>query len=159
VLAAATIVQGRYWISGVESQPYHNEVMTILGVWAIVIGLFQFLAANRTVKTYLEYAWAATDALLLTFVLLKVPEDLGPLVIGYPMVVVASGMFFNVRVVVCSTILSCLGYLGLWRWHPTEPYLPHYGVIFMVTLGILGAVTAAQVRRVRVLNQYYESRQ
>jgi len=159
LLGAASIVQGRYLISGVESQPYHNEVMTIFGVWAIVIGLFQFLANNQKVKSSLEYAWTATDAFLLTFVLLKVPEDLGPLVIGYPMVVVASGMFFNVRIVVCSTIFNCVGYLGLWLWHPTEPSLPHYGVIFIVTLGILGAVTAAQVRRVRVLNQYYESRQ
>lgn len=158
VLAAASIVQARYWISGVESQPYHNEVMTILGVWAIVIGLFQYLAINAKMKSNLEYAWVGADAILLTCVLLKVPDDLGPLVIGYPMVVVASGMFFNVRVVVCSTLLSSLGYLALWLWHPSEPILPHYGVIFIATLGILGAVTAAQVRRVRVLNQYYESR-
>ncbi|MBD3674658.1 MAG: serine/threonine protein kinase [Planctomycetaceae bacterium] len=158
VFAVASIVQGRYWISGVESQPYHYEVMTILGVWAFVIGLFQYLASHSKLRYYLEYAWVAADSLLLTFVLLKVPEDLGPLVIGFPMVVVASGMFFNVRVVVCSTFFSCLGYVGLWLWHPTEPLLPHYGIIFLVTLGILGAVTAAQVRRVRVLNQYYESR-
>jgi len=160
VLAVATIVQCRYWISGVESQLYHLEVMTILGVWAVIVGLFQYLTTNPQIKPYLEYAWVAADSLLLTFVLFKVPHQLGPLVIGYPMVVVASGMFFHVPVVVCATLLSCLGYLTLWLWHPGQPFLvePHYGLIFMVTLAILGIVTAAQVRRVRVLNQYYESR-
>jgi serine/threonine-protein kinase len=131
--------------------------MVILGVWTVVIGLFQFLTLNRRIKPYLEYAWAATDAMLMTFVLLRVPEDLGPLVIGYPMIVASSGMFFNVRVVVCSSIFSCLGYICLWIYHPTEPIEAHYGVIYLIVLVLLGMITAHQVRRVRVLSQYYEA--
>lgn len=157
VLAAMGILQLRATIFGVEDRPYHYEVMAIFGVWAVVIGLFQFLTLNKRIKPYLEYAWAATDAMLMTFVLLQVPKDLGPLVVGYPMIVASSGMFFNVRVVVCSSIFSCLGYICLWTYHPTEPIEAHYGVIYLIVLALLGIITAHQVRRVRVLNQYYEA--
>lgn len=158
VLAATSIIQLRAMFFEVVDRPYHYEVMSVFGIWAIVIGLFQFLTLNRRIKPYLEYAWAATDAMLMTFVLLKVPGDLGPLVIGYPMIVASSGMFFNVRLVVCSSIFSCLGYICLWIWHPGEHLIEaHYHIIYLIVLVLLGVITAHQVRRVRVLSQYYEA--
>lgn len=158
VLAATSIIQTRATFFEVVDLPYHYEVLTVFAVWAVVIGLFQFLTLNKRIKPYLEYAWAATDAMLMTFVLLKVPGDLGPLVIGYPMIVASSGMFFNVRVVVCSAIFSCLGYICLWIWNPGEHLIEaHYRIIYLIVLVLLGVITAHQVRRVRVLSQYYEA--
>jgi serine/threonine-protein kinase len=159
ITAAASIFQIRYLFAGVEDVSHHIEVMTLLGLWSAVIVVFQFLTRHPRVADSLEHAWSASDTLMLTILLLNAQETgdhLGPLLVGYPMIIVSSGMFFNVRVVVSCTMFCLLGYLSLWLYHPLEPDVPLYGFIFMAVLSILGFVTAYQVHRAKVLSRFYD---
>lgn len=145
--------------AGVEDVSHHIEVMTLLGLWSAVIVVFQFLTRHPRVADSLEHAWSASDTLMLTILLLNAQETgdhLGPLLVGYPMIIVSSGMFFNVRVVVSCTMFCLLGYLSLWLYHPLEPEVPLYGFIFLAVLSILGFVTAYQVHRAKVLSRFFD---
>ncbi|HUG17438.1 MAG TPA: serine/threonine-protein kinase [Planctomycetaceae bacterium] len=163
VVAAASIFQIRYLFAGVSDVGHHIQVMTLLGLWSAVIILFQFLTRRLSrrprVADSLEHAWSASDAFMLTILLLNAQntgDRLGPLLVGYPMIIVSSGMFFNVRVVVSCTMFCLIGYLSLWLYHPLEPEVPLYGFIFLAVLSILGFVTAYQVHRAKVLSRFYD---
>ncbi len=85
-----------------------------------------------------------------------------PLVIGYPLVIAASGLWFRVRFVFFITVLSLLSYgVVVWDFYFWHPQLQaHFDadvnrhVIFAVALVVLGLVVAYLVQRVRVLSSY-----
>ncbi len=84
---------------------------------------------------------------------------IGPLLIGYPTLVAASGLFFRVRLVLFMAAISVLSYLVLLQGAPQEATPVHYPVIFSGLLLVLGWIVAYQVHRVRALSRYYEHRQ
>ena len=84
------------------------------------------------------------------------------LVIAYPLLIAASGLWFRVRLVWLTTGLAVAGYAALVprlaalarpRSHPR-----HYPNIFLACLLITGFVVARQVKRIWALSTYYESR-
>ncbi len=105
--------------------------------------------------------WSGIDAIVLTLLLRLTDSQTSPLLIGFPFLVAASGLWFQVRPVWVTTAVLEAAYLLLvldsYHNHgkTTET---HYHVIFMVALAVLGFIVAYQVQRVRVLSQYYEHR-
>ena len=105
-----------------------------------------------------RFTWAAADVFLFTTLLAVAARPHGPLLIGYPMLVAASGLFFRVRLVWFTTLVSLIAYAALLRLRPEESTPRHYPVIFAAVLAVLGTVVAYQVYRLRVLSRYFESR-
>ena len=157
LMLAAVILQSHFFFFG-ESLAYHIRVMSVIGVWLAMIFVSQFLRRFEPLASYLEYAFVTMDAFVLSVLLYVIEGELGPLVIGFPFVVVASGMFFSVRVVVWCTWCACAAYTLLLLMHPVEPTEPLYSTIFVFMLALLGLITAFQVHRVRVLSRFYEKR-
>jgi serine/threonine-protein kinase len=99
---------------------------------------------------------------LLTAVLAQNSVAPGPILVGYPLLIVASGLFFRVRLVWFMTLSCVVGYavlLGVRRQQfadalPGEPPW-QYPIIFAASLAVMGTVVAYQVFRVRVLSRYY----
>jgi serine/threonine-protein kinase len=110
---------------------------------------------------WVPFAWSSVDVLLLTALLYLTGSQASPLVVGYPFLVAASGLWFRVRLVWFTTAVAAAVYailvVTMHREGRTLP-LPHYHVIFLVALAVLGFVTAYQVQRIRVLSRYYEHR-
>jgi serine/threonine-protein kinase len=85
------------------------------------------------------------------------------LVIGYPLVIVASGLWFRVRFVWFMTVLSLLSYgvlvVDFYSWRPELHENMYAGfdrhVIFAAGLIVLGAITSYLVQRVRMLSSFY----
>jgi serine/threonine-protein kinase len=77
--------------------------------------------------------------------------------IGYPLLIAASGMFFQVRLVAFTAILSLASY-GMLQWFRHEDGPAHYPLIFAAALAVLGFIVGYQVYRVRVLTRYYQRR-
>jgi serine/threonine-protein kinase len=111
-----------------------------------------------------RYAWGTLDTLALLNVLLVGNGAASPLVVGYPLVIVASGLWFRVRFVWFVTVLSLLSYGVLvfdFYWRRTaELRVPPYAagdrhVIFAVALVLLGLIVAYLVERVRILSSFY----
>jgi serine/threonine-protein kinase len=91
------------------------------------------------------------------------------LLVGYPLMIAASGLWFQTRLVWFTTGLSILCYLVLyidWRINhinslldSPEPATWPYPNIFVACLALTGFVVARQVKRILALGQYYEHRQ
>ncbi len=156
LLCTALIVQVKYMVSG-DDLPLHLRVMGVLGVWLLLSCVFQAMLDGGAASLG-RYAWAATNVLLLTVILYLSYPPLGPLLIGYPPLVAASGLWFHVRLVVLTTLLSLVSYAGLLCLHPEEyqSQPSHYPLIFGAVLTVLGFIVAYQIRRLRVLSRYFE---
>ena len=155
ILAAATmIVEGQHILSH-QHWTYHIEIKLTFAVWAILSLVFQWLLRRETTAGLARLAWAVTDPVLLLIVLLRA-EDIGPILVGYPVLVAASGLWFSVRLVAISTIGCIVSYVVLLaiRHDPTEQ--PHYPLIFIVAIAVIGLIVAYQVYRVRTLSRYFE---
>lgn len=145
----------------------HFWVQTVLGLWALLTVLFQQLQRRGWRSDASRGAWICGDMACLTM-LLWIMDDLDtPLLIGYPLMVAASGLWFRERVVWLTTGLAAAGYAALfglaglgWRGGPvwaTPDALP-YANIFVACLALTGYVVARIVTRIKAVGRYYEIR-
>jgi serine/threonine-protein kinase len=159
------LVQVIYAIHPHREVDYHLQISGVLVVWMMACGALQWLM-NREVGTasgalrggWSHYFWSAVDALFLTALLSVVEPPLGPFLGGFLVLVCSSGLFFQTRLVVFTTVIAMLAYSGLLVLRPEEAPPPHYALLFLVTLAIAGLVVGYQVWRMRVLRDYYEER-
>ena len=89
---------------------FHRSVSLIVALWIIASIACQQLLASRRWSFPARYAWGTLDSLALLTVLLVGNGAASPLVVGYPLVIVASGLWFRVRFVWFVTVLSLLSY-------------------------------------------------
>lgn len=164
-LSAATAASG-------SSLVYHAMAhdITAANQWWIVGSLAAWAAASVGFQTLVNLgthliptrmAWLAVDVVLLTFTLILSRAFGGPLVVAYPVLVVGSGLWFQVRYVVLTTCLSMTVYLGMMAaafFGPGGLEKPHWHVVFLAALAVLGLMVCYQVQRVRALSRYYENR-
>jgi len=163
LLAAFLIVQTRHmynlWTASEDfDTAYYLRIISVLGTWAVVSFGFQTLLERERTANIARFGWAAADCILLTTALCLAEPPLGPLLIGFPLLVAASGLFFRVRLVLFTTGVSVAAFAVLMAMRPGEADPPHYPVIFGATLAVIGFVVAHQVYRVRALSRYYERR-
>jgi serine/threonine-protein kinase len=105
-----------------------------------------------------RYLWAAADTYLLTVMLYVADNPLGPLLVGYPLLIVASGLFFRVRLVTFMTV-ACLIAYGTLVFVGRDPVVKsQYTLLYAAALAVIGFVCGYQTYRVRVLSGYFEGR-
>jgi len=146
---------------------FFENMLIILGVWAATAVGFQQLLKVPHWSLPACFIWGALDSALLFTVLFLANGVASALVMVYPLLIVASGLWFRVRFVWFMCGLSLVSYGA----HVLDFYLrrvqdPHdlggvldlrwdRHLIFAVALlGISGGV-AYLVHRVRVLSSYY----
>jgi serine/threonine-protein kinase len=102
----------------------------------------------------IRMTWIAIDVTLLTAILRILGAANSSLVIGFTMLIAASGLWHRVRLVWISTGLSMIGYSLL----AVDAYLRniryddnHHPDIVLAGLAVTGLVIAQQVRRIRAL--------
>jgi eukaryotic-like serine/threonine-protein kinase len=157
-----TLIQVNYFVAGnIELWP-HLIVTALLLAWSGVSYLCQKLLNTGRWDEDVPFAWAASDMLVWTVVLIvsgRAPH--GPLVVGYACLIAAAGLWFRVRLVWFVTALSLLSYvvvIAVYLMTGGEIDEPHHQMIFAVALIVLGGVVSYQVNRVRALSRYYERR-
>jgi hypothetical protein len=130
--------------------------MTLLFIaWALASVGFQTLLERPRRAALGRFAWAATDVSLLTIALYLTGPPLDGLLIGYPVLVVAAGLFFRVRLVMFMLAACLTGYGVLIYAIPSlriPIYTPIYYALGMTALGLM---VGYQVYRIRVLSRYY----
>jgi len=160
----------------------HYTIQAVLGLWACSAILFQTMMRRGARSNRVRVLWSAADIIFLT-IELKLFEEvqqavLGSgtvvrfettLLVGYPLLIAASGLWWRVRLVWITTVLATLAYVWLFidaalvrrGGHLAlvpSPDLQHPD-IFVAGLLLTGYVVARQVRRILLLSQYYEHRQ
>ena len=98
-----------YWVGTVDTA-FHEKVSLVMALWIVASIVCQRLLESRRWSFPARYAWGTLDSLALLTVLLLANGAASPLVVGYPLVIVASGLWFRVRFVWFITILSLLSY-------------------------------------------------
>jgi serine/threonine-protein kinase len=155
-----------YYVLHRLEDTFHYSVTVVLAIWIALSFAFQRLMRHEKWQVAMPTAWAFVDAAALLSVLLLGDGRISPLMIGYPLLIVASGLWFRVRLVGLMTVLSLLSYAVLVvdyyavrTWLKVEPPLDSDDhVYFVVGLIAMGAAVAYQVQRVRALSRFYERR-
>jgi serine/threonine-protein kinase len=154
MFAALLVTQAEHIISD-RDWNYHWKIKLAIVAWALLALVFQWFVRREKTAEVGRLGWAVTDPMFLLYVLMQA-EQIETILVGYPVIIVASGLWFRERLVTVSTI-SCIvsyGVLLAVRREPIE--LVHYPVIFMTALAVIGAVVAFQVQRMRMLSRYFE---
>ena len=135
----------------------------VVAVWIVVSIVCQRLLESRRWSFPARYVWGTFDSLALLTILLLADGVASSLVVGYPLIIVASGLWFRVRFVWFITLLSLLSYgvlvIDFYYRRPELQQLIYAGidrhVIFAVALVVLGSVVSYLVQRVRILSSFY----
>lgn len=159
-ICGAIIQAHHYLIQNLEPAS-HNRAIAVVVTWAVASVMFQSVLRRERWADTVRYAWAAADVILFT-ILVQINDGLTTsLVAGYFLIVVASGLWFRERLVWFTTATAVVAYgalvlnAGLFRSTLESPYRH---VIFVTTLAVSGIITGYQVKRVRALSMYYETR-
>src|SRR5262249_19273998 len=134
--------------------------------WALASFALQAIARRERGSDPVRATWAAADVAFLTLILWLFDTSGGStvgssMIVGYPAVVAASGLWSRVGLVWLATALAEAGYgpplLEAWPrgvlWQNA-----HYPNIVMAAIALTGFVVARQVGRLLALNSYYEHR-
>ena len=158
---ALVIGQLKFAMSANKDLTYHIQVSSVMLAWIVVSVLCGFFASSKKLETIVATFWLCADAVFLTFLISIMSSPTfppGPILIGYPMLVVGGGMFFRARMVVLVTIVAMLSYIALLV---LEPYMlgnAFQHATFLVILACIGICCLHQVRRFRMLSNYIETR-
>ncbi|MFI5459896.1 MAG: serine/threonine-protein kinase [Isosphaerales bacterium] len=170
-----------YFVSTSPNFRLHYTIQGILALWALSAVVFQGMMRSGWQSDRVRVLWSAADILFLS-IELKLFEEVkrallggeslvrfeATLLVGYPLLIAASGLWWRIRLVWITTLLAMAAYSVLyidaalaWRgghlaWRPS-PDLQHPN-IFLAALLLTGYVVARQVKRILLLSQYYEHR-
>jgi serine/threonine-protein kinase len=146
-----------------QFRQFHWKVCILIAVWAATAVVFQQAMKSPRWAFPARYVWGALDSVLLLAVLLLADGAASPLVVGYPLLIVGSGLWFRVRFVWFITALSLLSYAILvvdfysWRTHLQQSFdtNPDRHIIFAVAIVAIAGGVSYLVHRVRTLSTFY----
>ncbi len=150
------LTQYNYATSSEPDPFYHLSVTGLECLWALAaVGLWA-LERRPGWSERVRPLWIAADVALLTATLRVLQAPAAPLVVGYPALIAASGLWSRVGLVWLTTALSAVGFTTLTVAMPAP--FRHFPNVVLATMLITGYLVAQQVRRLRTLSSYYEHR-
>jgi eukaryotic-like serine/threonine-protein kinase len=127
----------------------------LLAVWLLASVLFQRLSAVDRWREPAHLSWAACDIAIYTLLIYLADPPRGLLLVGYPMMIAASGLFYRVRYVLFMTSLCMLGFMLLCA-SVRDPIVERFDFasIYLFGLAVIGLCLLSMIRRVRGLTDY-----
>ncbi len=155
-----------YHVFGIIPRDFYYSTTLVLALWVLVsIGLQQLLLRERW-ETAAVLAWGIVDVAAVTRILFIADGAASPLIVAYPLLVAASGLWFRRWFVWVMTAASAASYLLLvadyyfWRTWLQANFHRRLDahVYFVLMLVLIGTAAAYQVSRAQALSRYYASR-
>ena len=143
-------------IAGEASDDNYDQLMILLSMWFVTAWIFQRVQRSEPVSMVARCLWLASDAIFLTRMLTLARPPVGPLVIVYPMLIAAAGLFFHEGLVLFMTSVALFSYAVFLWLRPGEILHWHYPLIFATVMTIIGCVIAHQVHRLRTLSRHFD---
>ena len=127
--------------------------------WMVGAWVFQRFANIQRHREAAHIGWLACDIAVYTLLLGLADPPRGLLLIGYPMMICASAMFYQVRHTVIATLLSMVGFLVLCARVTPDPINSRldFVEIYLSGLAVLGLCQVSLIHRVRSLTDYYQN--
>ena len=143
---------------------FHWRALTMIALWTLSAIAFQRFMQRPQWTVPACFVWGTLDSLLLFTLLLIANGVASPLVVCYPLFLVASGLWMRVRFVWFMGALSLVSYLVHvvhfygWRQELHDGINTNWDrhVIFIVMLFGVSWGVAHLVRRIRILSTYYD---
>lgn len=135
-------------------RPFHVAVTSLCVMWvALALGV-ELCLRNRIFPPALAYLSTAGDLFLLTAILCIADGPRSPLVVGYFLILAATGLRLNLTLVRCATLGTVVAYLilsGFARWFTDRDIrVPRYEQLMMLlALGLTGIIIGQIVRNAR----------
>lgn len=154
--ATMAIVGIFHVLRGQESAPFPFRMLLLLTWFVASFGLQYWVYRDRW-RDIACLSWATVDVTLYTTLIAFADPPRSMLLIGYPMMIVASSLFYRKRFVVFMTVLCMAGFLVLGLLAPREDFVkPDFCAIFLCGLIVIGLSLLAIIRRVRGMSFFYE---
>ena len=143
---------------------FHWKALIFIALWTVTAVACQHFMKSPKWSVPTRFVWGTLDALMLFAFLFIANGVASPLVVCYPLFLVASGLWMRVRFVWYMLVLSIVSYLvhvvHFYGWRPKlhERFDTGYDrhVIFLVMLFGVAWGVAHLVRRIRILSTYYD---
>jgi hypothetical protein len=150
------LTQFNYWLIPTNTDPrFHLSVTLVELLWIAASIALDRIARARGPRVPLRAAWIVIDVAMLTALLGLLDAASTSLVLGYPLLISASGLWDRVRLVWLTTALCTAGYAALvievHRWAivwPSRTRTEDPNAVLVILL-ITGYVVAIQVERAR----------
>jgi membrane-bound ClpP family serine protease len=157
------------WLQlGPAVAPQAHQVITAVAVaWTLLALGVHVLLREQIFPPALKYITTAGDILLLTLILMVAYGPRSAMVVGYFLIIVLSGLRFQLRLVWCATVGTLAAYLfllGYAKWFApaasrSEMLVPRYHQLVMLTaLALTGIMLGQILRRVKSLAADYAAR-
>ena len=131
----------------------------LLFCWIIGSTCFQRIAVEKRFTQAAHWGWAAFDVMVYTILLYHADPPRELLLVGYPMMIAASGLFYRARFVVFVTLLCLLGFVFLWTTVLSPQSIrTDFCIIYMMGLVVVGLCLVSMIRRIRGLAEYFDER-
>jgi serine/threonine-protein kinase len=135
----------------------HWQVTGVELSWLFSTLVFRRLSRLEGRAERFRPAWIAVDVAVLTAMLRLLGAATSSLIVGYPLLIAASGLWHRVPLVWLTTAFSMLGYAALAldaRSRGVAIDSNHHPNILLAALAVTGFVVAHQVRRISALSHY-----
>ncbi len=154
---------GNYHYGGVD-WPFHWKMTVLAAAWLVIAVVCQQFVGHQRLAVPARFVWGTLDSLMLLVMLLFFADGAASaLVVGYPLLIAGSGLWFRVRFVSFMTVLSLVSYgvlvIDFYYWrtglqdHFDISFARH--VLFAVSLVVLGTIVSSLVERLRMLSSFY----
>ncbi len=140
-----------------EPSPLFAYRMRLLSIWLIASMILQYWVYRARWRQVAIYSWLTVDVVIYTWLIAFASPPRSLLLIGYPMMVVASGLFFQRRFVIAMTLL-CIAAFCILGWPlGLEDFAekPDFSAIFVCGLVVIGLCMLATINRIRGLSRFY----
>ena len=153
-----------YRLGSVRDAVFHRDVSLLIAVWAASSILLQQAMKIQRWSIPARFVWGTLDAAVLLAMLLVGNGLTSSLMVGYPLLIAASGLWFHVRFVWFMTALALLSYgvllvdFYVWRFAVLRSQMAvtcDRHVVYLVAMIVLAGSVAYLVQRVRALSSYY----
>ncbi|MEQ1906692.1 MAG: hypothetical protein ABL888_21075 [Pirellulaceae bacterium] len=138
------------------SFPRHIAVTTLCLAWLMVAFIVHFLIDQRKVSDRLTLWSTLADIALLTAILSVSSGPAGPMVAGFFLILMLTGLRFNLRLVRIATVAAAIGYLtvlAVSRWpqgileNNELTTVPRYHQVMILVAIIISGVIMGQIVR------------
>ena len=136
-----------------EDFRYHMTFTVLFAIWAGLSWVLQKLYDRPKFSRLARYLWIGLDVVMATIALSIVHGNVGMLLMSLALIIVGSGAFSRVSIVVWATIASTASLLFLLQVRPDLQSPAHYGPICVSFLAVFGVFVGVQVHRLKRLSE------
>ncbi|OIO01605.1 MAG: hypothetical protein COX65_04975 [Elusimicrobia bacterium CG_4_10_14_0_2_um_filter_56_8] len=145
-----------YYFLGAVEPGIHLRTVWTLVVWeAFAFGAWRHVNLKGAYARWMKYASTGVDVLFLTFIIIALEANSGPLISLYYLLIAQSALRYSRRAIFAVTGLSAAGYAAVWwfsfgnsRIHPVSTYA---AVIHVLAMLVMGVIVGYVVRKMRGL--------